>query len=121
MPKILLIEDEDIIVNFLERKLKKSGFEVETAKDGKEGLLKIKQANPDIILLDLVLPQINGFEILEKIKEDENLKDTPVIVISNSGRSSEISRAKELGAKDWIIKTEFDPQIIINKIIKIIK
>lgn len=118
MAKVLLIEDEDLITNLLSETLEKSGFEAETAENGREGLLKIKQTNPDIILLDIILPDISGFEILKKIKESENFKDVPVIVISNSGRSAEINRAKELGAEDWIIKTEFDPQVIINKIIK---
>lgn len=121
MPKkILLIEDEEIIVNLLERKLTKEGYEVLVARDGEEGLKKIKEMvpKPDLVLLDIIMPKMNGFEVMEKMNEDEELKKVPIIVISNSGQPVELDKAKKMGAKDWLIKTEFDPKTVIEKVQK---
>jgi two-component system alkaline phosphatase synthesis response regulator PhoP len=116
--KILLIEDEEIIVNLLERKLSQEGYEVFTAKDGLEGLGKMKKEKPDLILLDVVMPRMGGFEMMEEMNKDAQLKGIPVIIISNSGQPVELGRAKELGARDWLIKTEFDPREVIDKVVK---
>jgi len=119
MPKkILLIEDEEIIYILLQKKLTSAGYEVYIAKDGEEGLEKAREIVPDLILLDVVMPRKSGFEVMEELREDENLKDIPVVVISNSGQPVELDRARELGVKDWLIKTEFDPQEVIEKVKK---
>jgi CheY-like chemotaxis protein len=116
--KILLIEDEKIMVNLLENRLTKEGYDVSVAWDGEEGLLKIKEVKPDLILLDIVMPKMGGFEVMEEIAKDKELKKIPVIIISNSGQPVELERVKKLGAKDWLIKTEFDPQEVLDKVIK---
>lgn len=118
--KILLIEDEEIVVNLLKKKLEQEGYEVNIAYNGEEGLKKMKemQPKPDLILLDIVMPKMSGFEVIEKMKEDEDLREIPFIVISNSGQPVELDRAKSLGAKDWLIKTEFDPRTVIEKVEK---
>lgn len=116
--KILLIEDEKIMVNLLEKKLTKEDYDVSVAWDGKEGLGKIRKEKPDLILLDIIMPQMGGFEVMEEIIKDEELKKIPIIIISNSGQPVELERAKELGAKDWLIKTEFDPQEVVDKVVK---
>lgn len=116
--KILLIEDEQLMIELLERRLIQEGYDVAVAKDGVEGLEKTKEAKPDLILLDIIMPRMGGFEVMEKMNEDEELKKIPIIVISNSGQPVELDRAKRLGAKDWLIKTEFDPQEVIDKVIK---
>jgi CheY-like chemotaxis protein len=118
--KILIAEDEKILLSLLERKLKKEGYEVFTAVDGEEGLRKLKEIMPDVLLLDIVMPKMGGFEVLEERLKDEELKKVPVIIISNSGQPVEISRAQELGVNDWLIKTDFDPQEVIDKVIKLI-
>jgi len=118
MKKILIVEDEEIMYNLLQRKLTKEGYEVSVAKNGNEGLEKMKETKPDLILLDIIMPQKGGFEVMEEMKKNESLKDIPIIVISNSGQPVELDRAKELGAKDWLIKTEFDPQEVIKKVKK---
>jgi len=118
--KILLVEDEKIIVDVLEKKLVKEGYEVMVAQDGEEGLRKMKEVKPDLILLDIVMPKKGGFEVMEEMKKDRELKDIPVIVISNSGQPVELDRAQRLGAKDWLIKTEFDPNEVIEKVKKYI-
>jgi len=118
--KILLVEDEEIMIDLLKRKLSKEGYEVFVARDGEEGLKKMKEMEPkpDLILLDIVMPKMGGFEVMEEMKKDEKLKEIPVIVISNSGQPVELDRAKKLGAKDWLIKTEFDPKEVLEKVKK---
>lgn len=118
MKKILFIEDEQVLVDLLKRKLVDQGYQVSVARDGEEGLAKIKEEKPDLILLDIVMPKMGGFEVMEKIKEEPALAAIPIIIISNSGQPVELSRAKELGAKDWLIKTEFDPQEVVDKVKK---
>jgi len=119
MPKkILLVEDEELIIDLLTKKLEREGYQVSIAKDGEEGLSMMKDEKPDLILLDIVMPKMGGFEVMEEMQKDEELKKIPVIVISNSGQPVELDRAKKLGAKDWLIKTEFDPREVINKVIK---
>ena len=123
--KILLIEDEELMIDLLEKKLNKEGYEVWVERNGEEGLRAIKEAFqkgklPDLILLDIIMPKMGGFEVMEEINKDPELKKIPVIVISNSGQPVELDRAKELGAKDWLVKTEFDPKEVIEKVKKII-
>ena len=118
MKKILLIEDEKLLASLLKKKLTQEGYRVEVSKDGVEGLNKMKEKKPDIILLDIIMPNMGGFEVMEKMQQDPELKEIPVIVVSNSGQPVEIDRIKKLGAKDWLIKTEFDPQEVIDKVKK---
>lgn len=114
--KILLIEDEELILNLLQRKLEKEGYKVTVARDGEEGMEKMRRNLPDIILLDIVMPKMGGFEVMEEVRKDKNLRSIPIIIISNSGQPVELDRAKRLGARDWLIKTEFDPKEVIVKI-----
>lgn len=116
--KILIVEDEELMYNLLQKKLTAGGYEVTIAKDGVEGMEMMKKEKPDLVLLDIVMPEKNGFEVMEEMKKYESLKNISIIVISNSGQPVEIDKAKELGAKDWLIKTEFDPQEVIDKVVK---
>lgn len=116
--KILLVEDEEIVIDLLQRKLQKEGYDILVARDGKEGLEKMREAKPDLVLLDIIMPKMSGFEVMEEMTKDPTLKEIPIIVISNSGQPVELDRAKELGARDWLIKTEFDPQEVLEKVIK---
>ncbi len=118
MKRILLIEDEEIMIDLLSRKLKSCGYEVIVARDGQEGLdiLRAKKAAPDLILMDIIMPKLNGFAAMAEIQKDEELKTIPIIVISNSGQPVELDEAKRLGARDWLLKTEFDPQELVGKI-----
>jgi CheY-like chemotaxis protein len=118
MPKkILLIEDEQLIIELLTKKLTEEGYDVSVAKDGEEGMSAMQEEKPDLILLDVVMPKMGGLEVMEEMQKDPDLKRIPVIVVSNSGQPVELDRAKQLGAKDWLIKTEFDPQEVIDKVI----
>ena len=118
MPKILIVEDEGIIIDLLQKKLEKEGYDVEVARDGEEGLKKIKEIWPDLILLDLEMPKVSGLGVMEEINKSPALKRIPIIAMSEAGDSFELKRARELGAKDWIIKIEFDLPQIINKVIQ---
>ena len=121
MKKILLIEDEEVLISLLEKKIIQEGYEFFIAKNGIEGLEKMREIRPDLILLDIIMPKMGGLEVMEEIQKDEELKNIPVIIISNSGQPVEIERIKKLGAKDWLVKTEFDPQEVIKKVNKQIK
>ncbi len=116
--KILIIEDEELLLNLLKNKLSELGYEVFTAIDGLQGLEGIKELAPDLVLLDIVMPKMGGFEVLEKKQEDDSIKNIPVIIISNSGQPVELEKAKQLGVNDWLVKTEFDPIEVVEKVIK---
>ncbi len=118
MKKILIIEDEKIICDLLERKLTREGYSVVITNNGIDGLVNMREDRPDIVLLDIIMPKMGGFEVMEEMNKDETLKDIPVIVVSNSGQPVEIDRIKKMGAKDWLIKTEFDPQEVLEKVKK---
>lgn len=112
--RILIIEDEESLVDLLTAKLKKEGYNVESAHDGEAGYNKIAKTKPDLILLDIVMPKMDGYEVLEKMNE-ENV-NIPVIIISNSGQPVEIEKTKKLGAVGHLIKTEFSPLDVLNKV-----
>lgn len=116
--KILLIEDEELLISLLQKKLAEAGYDMVLARNGEEGLNSMRESRPDIILLDIIMPKKGGFEVMEEMAKDENLKSIPIVVISNSGQPVELDRAKRLGAKDWLIKTEFDPKEVLDKVIK---
>lgn len=114
--KIALVEDEEVLLEVLESKLKKEGFEVFSARDGQAGLDLIKAVQPDLVLLDIIMPRMDGMEVLAHMHGDAGLARIPVIIISNSGQAVEIEKAAALGAKDYLIKAEFDPQEVLDKI-----
>ncbi len=118
MKKILIVEDEDIIIDLLEKKLVQEGYEVSTAHDGEEGLKMVKEIKPDIILLDIIMPKKSGYEVMEEMSKDPELNRIPIIIISNSGQPVELDKAKDLGARDWLIKTEFNPDEVVEKVRK---
>jgi len=114
--KIVLVEDEEVLLEVLEGKLKKEGFEVFSARDGQAGLDLIKAIQPDLVLLDIIMPRMDGMEVLTHMHDDAGLSNIPVIIISNSGQAVEIEKAAALGAKDYLVKAEFDPQEVLDKI-----
>lgn len=119
MPKkILIIEDDKFLRELIAQKLSKEGFEISEAVDGEKGLTKIKEGGPDLILLDLILPGIDGFEVLSKAKSDPKLSSIPVIILSNLGQKDEIEKGLKLGAVDYLVKAHFTLGEIIEKIKK---
>ena len=116
MTKILVVEDDKFLREMITRKLDRENYEVIQAVDGEQGEEKIKEEHPDLILLDLILPGIDGFTVLERVKQDPEVKDIPVIILSNLGQKSEVERGLKLGAIDFLIKAHFTPGEIIKKI-----
>lgn len=112
----MVVEDEQILLEVLQKKLSQNGFTVLAAKDGDEGLAKIREHRPDLVLLDIVMPKKDGFEVLREIQRDKNLKNIPVIIISNSGQNVEIEKAKKMGVRDYLVKTQFDPAEVLAKV-----
>jgi CheY-like chemotaxis protein len=115
--KILIVEDEEILLELLQKRLTQEDYQVAIAKDGIEGLEKIKEDIPDLILLDIVMPRMGGFEMMKELQKDEKFSQIPIIIISNSGQPVEIDLAQKLGARDWLIKTDFEPQEVIEKVV----
>jgi len=114
--KVLIIEDDKFLRELLGKKLSTVGYTAILAIDGEEGLEKIKKEKPDIVLLDLILPGINGFEVLEKYKSEPGISSIPAIILSNLGQREDIEKGLKLGAKDFLVKAHFTPQEIVNKL-----
>ncbi len=121
MKKILVVEDDKFLRELIAKKILAEGYIAVEAKDGEEGLKKIEEEKPDLVLLDLVLPGMTGFDILENVNENPLLSDIPIVVFSNLGQSDDVDRAINLGAKDFLIKAHFTPQEIIEKIKSVLK
>jgi len=110
------VEDEELIAELVQRKLQDEGYYAFVARDGEDALKQIRERRPDLILLDIVLPRLNGFDVLAELEKDDELKLIPVIIISNSGQPEEIERAKAAGVRDWLVKTDFDPKEVVEKV-----
>jgi two-component system phosphate regulon response regulator PhoB len=114
--KVLIIEDEDILAKVLAEKMEKSGFEVAIAEDGEKALDLIKSFKPDIIMLDLMLPKLDGFEVLKQIKADDATKRIPIVAISNLSEDSNIEKALKLGVENYFVKSNHPINEIIEKV-----
>jgi DNA-binding response OmpR family regulator len=113
---ILIIEDDEFLRGLINKKLSSAGFSVSEAIDGDKGVEKAKEDKPDLILLDLLLPTTDGFEVLSKIKNDPETASIPVIALTNLGQKEDVDKALKLGAVDYLIKAQFTPEEIISKI-----
>ncbi|PIY95521.1 response regulator, partial [Candidatus Jorgensenbacteria bacterium CG_4_10_14_0_8_um_filter_39_13] len=103
---ILLVEDELLLSNILKSRLEKEGFKVFQARDGEMALKFLRETKPDIILLDIILPKISGFEILEELQKNPELQSAPVAIISNLGQESDIQKGRSLGAINYFVKAQ---------------
>lgn len=120
MTKVLIIEDDEFLQGLEAKKMINSGFEVISAQTGDDAIDKIKEPGISIILLDLVLPNFNGFEILQKIKEGDKTKDIPVIVFSNMASEENAKKAIKMGASKFMIKSNFSLSELMDEINKLI-
>lgn len=118
--KIVLAEDEPQIARFTIFKLEKEGYEVIWEKDGGAALESIKANHPDLVLLDIMMPVMDGYQVLKKMKEDENLKNIPVIMLSAKGQERDIIKGFDLGSEDYIVKP-FRPAELVARIKKILE
>lgn len=115
--KILFVEDEPTLQKALVEVLTQEGFKVLSALDGEEGLKLIKQEKPDMVLLDLILPKMDGFEVLKEMKEEKDLKDIPVIVLTNLEGMGDVEKALNLGATTYLVKANYE----LDDVVKMIK
>jgi len=119
--KILVVEDDKFLRELLVRKLEGEGLSTVTAADGAEALQKMEETMPKLVLLDLILPGIDGFDVLKKMKENPAIANIPVIILSNLGQKEEVEKGLKLGASDYMIKAHFTPDEIVEKVQKILK
>lgn len=114
--KILIVEDDDFLVQMYATKLEMENFNVVTASDGKQALKMVQKDPPDLMLLDLNLPVMDGFQVLESLKKDPSMKTIPVLVLTNYGQKEHVDRCLSLGAADYLIKAHFVPSEVVDKI-----
>ena len=119
--KILFIEDDPFLSDIYMTKFEEVGYDIDISNDGEEGLKKIRENKPDIVLLDIVLPKRSGLEILEEIKNDSTLKHIPVLILSNLGMDQNFDKAKSLGAAGYLVKSQYTPSEVVAEVEKILK
>jgi DNA-binding response OmpR family regulator len=117
MAKVMIVDDDPLMVRMYQKKLTNDGYDVMTAGDGMEALEKLESQKPDLILLDIMMPKLNGLDTLKKIKADSKTKDIPVIMLTNVGASDEdADRGLELGAVAYLVKAGNRPADVVSKI-----
>lgn len=119
--RVLIIEDDQLIQRMYDKIFTFEKYEVITASDGEEGLEKARTTNPTIILLDVMMPKMNGMEVLEKLKQDPATKSIPVIMLSNLAGENDVETALSKGAVKYIIKSEYDPKEVADMVDEVIK
>ena len=118
--KILVIEDEATLQKALNEVLSEDGYKVVSSLDGLRGLELAKEENPDLILLDIILPKMDGFEVLKRIQEDDKISQIPVIILTNLSDVNDIQKALDLGATTYLVKADFHLEDVLKKIEKVL-
>ncbi|MBI4117882.1 MAG: response regulator [Parcubacteria group bacterium] len=118
--RILIVEDDRFLLKIYSTKLSKAGYEVIFAIEGDEALRKINDEKPNLILLDIILPGKNGFEILSEMRSQKSTQNIPVIILSNLGQEEDIVRGKELGVKEYLVKSNHSLKEVMQKISEVI-
>lgn len=119
--QILMIEDDPFLVDIYTTKLKDAGFSVEVAAKGESGLRRLREKQFDLLVLDIVLPHIDGWGILKEIEKDESLKDLTIVIFSNLGQKEEVEKGLKLGAVKYFIKAHYTPSEMVEEIKKILR
>lgn len=114
--KILIVEDDNFVAEVYLAKLSEMGYETVLAQNGEEGLAELKKGKIDLILLDILMPIMNGIEMLEEVKKNEEWKTIPVILLTNIGEKESIQKVREMGVKNYLIKSHFTPAEVIEKV-----
>lgn len=121
MAKILLVDDDPLLIRMYQKKLENDGYEVETANDGQEALDKVPKFNPDLILLDIMMPKMNGYDVLKNLKANSATSNIPVIVLTNvSATDEDVEKGMELGAISYLVKAGNRPSAIVSKVKEIL-
>ncbi|MFA6533812.1 MAG: response regulator [Patescibacteria group bacterium] len=118
---ILLVEDDTFLAGMYKTKFEMEGFTIITAEDGLKGFQLAKEKKPDIILLDILLPKMDGFEVLEKVRASKDTKDIPVIMLTNLGQKEDVKKGLERGANGYLIKAHFMPSEVVEKVKMVLK
>ena len=113
---VLLVEDDTFLAGIYQKKFEMEGFKVSVAGDGEKGLLDAKKKKPDIILLDILLPKLDGFGVLAKLKAEAATKKIPVILLTNLGQKDDVEKGLQTGAVDYLIKAHFKPSEVVEKV-----
>jgi len=119
--KVLIVDDDAFLSGIYATKLELEGFAVVSARDGDEGLRTALKETPDLILLDVLMPKLDGFEVLKRLKADDTTKDIPVIMLTNLGQKEDVEKGLTEGAVDYLIKAHFVPAEAVAKIKKVLK
>jgi len=114
--KVLLVEDDKMIIDMYTLKFSQEGYDIMQAENGQDGLDLAKAQLPAIILLDIILPQMDGFTVLKELKADPNTKDIPVVLLTNLGQDGDVKKGLELGANDYLIKANYTPSQVVDKV-----
>jgi CheY-like chemotaxis protein len=114
--KILIIEDDPLLVKMYMTKFMMEGYQVVTAGDGEQGFAVAKAEKPNFIIMDVMMPKLSGLQLLEMLRADPELKDLPVLMLSNLSQPAEVEKAKQLGVKDFLIKANYTPSQIVEKV-----
>ncbi len=121
MEKILVVEDDQFLASLLKNRLQKEGFDVLLAKDGEEALDILESTQPELVLLDIILPKKSGFEVMEEVRENPKLEKLAVVIISNLGQPEDMIRGQQLGAIEYFIKAKTPLDELIKKIKEIVQ
>ncbi|MDP2598276.1 MAG: response regulator [Candidatus Liptonbacteria bacterium] len=119
--KIMVIEDDRFLSTVIKARLEKMGVEVTQAFDGEEAIKELSQGKPDLIILDLVMPRVTGFEVLDKISKTPELKDIPIVVLSHLAQDSDIEKARQMGAATYFVKVKVSIDEVINKVASLVQ
>ncbi len=116
MPKVLLVEDDEMLHGMYTQKFKNQGYDVVSAYNGADGVKLAESEQPDIILLDVIMPKMDGFVALKKIRKGETTAKIPVVLLTNLGQEEDVRKGRELGANDYFIKANHTPQEVVDKV-----
>ena len=116
MARVLIVEDDRYISKMYQLKLSLDGFDVQVADNGRAGIEKAKEFIPDIILTDILMPEMDGFDVISAVKSDESLRTIPILIMSNLGQEDHIKKGLELGAVGYIVKSQYTPSKVVEKI-----
>ncbi len=118
---VLLVEDDVFLSGIYQKKFEMEGYKVTTADNGEKALVEAKKKKPNIIMLDILLPKLDGFAVLERLKADGEIKDIPVILLTNLGQKDDVEKGLQMGAADYLIKAHFKPSEVVDKIKKVLQ
>ncbi len=117
---VLLVEDDVFLSGIYQKKFEMEGYKVSLADNGEKAVVEIKNKKPDIMMLDILLPKLDGFAVLAKVKADSEVKDIPVILLTNLGQKDDVEKGLQMGAADYLIKAHFKPSEVVDKIKKVL-